>query len=132
MAKRYAPDASALLATLFDVPGAAVVDAVLGHASMSAVNYSAVISKQVRMGEDPVVAARLIDSIHLPIIAWDADLAREASDLSVLGGTHGLSLGDRASLATARRLRSAVLTADRNWRKLPELGVKIKVIRDQG
>ncbi|MBL8227882.1 MAG: type II toxin-antitoxin system VapC family toxin [Bryobacterales bacterium] len=130
MAKRYVLDASALLATLFDEPGAAVVDAALGHSSMSAVNYSEVIAKQVRMGEDPVMAARLIDSIHLPIIPWDADLAREASDLSVLAWTHGLSLGDRACLATARRLRSAVLTADRNWRKLPDLGIKIKVIRE--
>lgn len=129
MAKGFVLDASALLASLFDEPGASVTDAALGQAAMSALNYSEVIAKQVRMGENVAAAVRTLDDLSLPIIAWDADLAREASDLCSLGWTHGLSLADRACLATARKLKRTVLTADRNWRDLPKLGIEIRVIR---
>lgn len=129
MAKGFVLDSSALLASLFDEPGAAVTDAAMANAAMSALNYSEVIAKQVRMGEDLVAAIRMVDDLDLPIIPWDADLAREASDLASLGWTHGLSLGDRACLATGRRLRRTVLTAERRWRELPKLGIEIRIIR---
>jgi PIN domain nuclease of toxin-antitoxin system len=96
---------------------------------MSALNYSEVIGKLVRRGEKLEAAIRVVDDLDLPIIGWDADLAREASDLCTLAWSHGLSLGDRACLATARRLRRTVLTAEREWRHLPKLGVEIRIIR---
>ena len=129
MPKGFVLDSSALLASLFDEPGAAITDAALSQASMSAVNYTEVIAKQVRMGEQLAAAMRMVDDLNLPIIPWDVGLAREASDLNTLAWTHGLSLGDRACLATARRLGYTVLTADRDWRRLPNLGVDIQIIR---
>lgn len=129
MEKSFVLDASALLASLFDEQGAAITDAALSRAAMSALNYSEVIAKQVRKGEDLEAAIRILDDLDLPIIAWDADLAREASDLSSLAWSHGLSLGDRACLATARHLHRTVLTAERNWRHLPDLGIDIQIIR---
>ena len=129
MAKNFVLDSSALLASLFDEPGAAVTDAALAQAAMSALNYSEVIAQQVGRGEDLEAAIRIVDDLDLPIIPWDADLAREASDLSTLGWTHGLSLADRACLATARHLNRTALTAERRWRDLPDLGIDIKIIR---
>jgi PIN domain nuclease of toxin-antitoxin system len=129
MAGSFLLDSSALLASLFEEPGAAAVDAALSRAAMSAVNYSEVIAKLIRRGEKPVSAAQIVDSLDLPIVPWDFDLAREASRLSSLAWTHGLSLGDRACLATARCLRRTVLTAERDWRRLPNLGIRIQVIR---
>ncbi len=35
----------------------------------------------------------------------------------------------RACLATARRLRRTVLTAERGWRNPPNLGIGIRIIR---
>lgn len=129
MARNFVVDSSAVLASLFDEPGAAIADAALAEAVMSALNYSEVIAKQMRMGETRESAIRNVDDLNLPVIPWDADLAREASDLCPLAWTHGLSLGDRACLATARHLDRAVLTADRNWRFLPNLGIDIRIIR---
>lgn len=96
---------------------------------MSALNYSEVITKLVRVGERHKAALEVVDDLNLPIIAWDLDLAREASDLCELAWTHGLSIGDRACLATARHLKRTVLTAERGWRKLPDLGIDINFIR---
>ena len=129
MGNGFVLDSSALLASLFDEPGAAITDAALAHAAMSALNYSEVIAKQVRRGEDLEAAIRIVDDLDLPIIPWDAGLAGEASDLSPLAWTHGLSLGDRACLATARHLNRTALTAERRWRDLPDLGIAIKIIR---
>jgi PIN domain nuclease of toxin-antitoxin system len=129
MGRGYVLDASALLASLFDEPGAPIADAALDEAAMSAVNYSEVIAKQIRRGEDAKAAIRNVDNLELFIVPWDANLAREASDLAVLSWTNGLSFGDRACLATARSLKRCVLTAERGWLKLPPLGVEIRVIR---
>lgn len=129
MPEEFVFDASALLASLFDEPGAAITDAALGHAAISAVNYSEVIATQIRRGEDVEAAIRMLDDLDLPIIPWDADLARESGDLGALAWSHGLSFGDRACLATARRLRRTVLTADRDWARLPDLGIGIRIIR---
>jgi PIN domain nuclease of toxin-antitoxin system len=43
--------------------------------------------------------------------------------------THGLSLGDRPCLTTARLMRRRVLTAERKWGELPDLGIAIQMIR---
>lgn len=129
MAKGFVLDASALLASLFEEPGAAVTEAALSEAAMSAVNYSEVIAKQVRLGEDPDAAVRTLDDLDLVIVPWSQDLAREAAGMSALAWTHGLSLGDRACLATARHLKRTVLTAESRWRDLPDLGIEIRLIR---
>ncbi|MDX2150675.1 MAG: type II toxin-antitoxin system VapC family toxin [Bryobacteraceae bacterium] len=129
MAVLYVLDASALLAVLFDEPGGALTGAALEHAAISAVNYTEVAVKLMRMGASLPETIDSLNDLRLPIIPWDGTLAQEACDLSPLAWTHGLSLGDRACLATARHLRRTALTAERNWRKLPRLGVKIKFIR---
>jgi PIN domain nuclease of toxin-antitoxin system len=129
MAKGVVFDSSALLASLFEEPGGEIASAALRGAAMSAVNCSEVVARQLRNGADLGAVVRLLDGLGLEIIPWDADLAREAADLSALAWTHGLSLGDRACLATARHLRRPVLTAERNWRRLPDLGIEIRVIR---
>ena len=129
MQQSFVLDASALLAFLFKESGAPVTEGALDWSALSSLNYSEVIATQIRRGGDPKVVIRYLDGLDLPSVPWDADLAREAADLSSLSWTHGLSLGDRACLATARRLNRTALTAERGWRLLPKLGVDIKIIR---
>jgi len=122
-------DASALLAVVFEEAGCEKVIPLLDAASISAVNYSEVLAKQIQRGADLNLVVEGLRALSLETISWDADLAERAADLSPLGWTHGISFGDRACLATARRLKRTVLTAERAWRKLPKLGIDIQFIR---
>ena len=90
----------------------------LDRAAVSTVNLAEVMQRSVARG--------------LSVEGLTADL--EALGVTVLpilwSATHGLglSLGDRACLALARRLSLAALTADRVWGNL-KIEVEIQVIR---
>ena len=129
MTRRVVLDASALLAAVFEEAGCERVIPRLADAAISAVNYSEALTKQIRRGADPGRVVEGLRALGLETIAWDSDLAERSVDLSALGWTHGLSFGDRACLATARHLKLTALTAERDWRKLPKLGIDIQFIR---
>ena len=52
------------------------------------------------------------------IVDFSGDLALDAARLRPLGKQYGLSLGDRACLALAAKLKMPAVTADREWSKL--------------
>ena len=127
-------DASALLAHLRDEPGADVVaDAIASGAVISTVNLAEVFSRVADRGEDPAkLAAELTQSGLLdgaitvePFTAADAI---DAGRLRPLTRDAGLSLGDRACLALARRLDAPALTADTDWQGVAH-GVELRPIR---
>jgi PIN domain nuclease of toxin-antitoxin system len=114
-------DASALLAYLREEPGADIVaDTIADGAVMSAVNVAEVLSRSADRGADPAkLAATLAEGGLLdgavtvePFTAADAI---DAARLRPLTRDAGLSLGDRACLALARRLNSPAVTADTAW-----------------
>lgn len=127
-------DASALLAHLRDEPGADVVaEAIASGAAISTVNLAEVFSRAADRGDDPAkLAAELIQSGLLdgaitvePFTAADAI---DAARLRPLTRDAGLSLGDRACLALARRLDAPALTADTDWQGVAH-GVELHPIR---
>lgn len=125
-------DASALLAFLFDEPGA---DDVLGclerRPLLSAVNFAEVLTKLSDQGAPPAIAIdRLRASGLLSVIAvvpFDTDQAETAAALRTATRPLGLSLADRACLALALRRGAEALTADRAWLRVP--GVAVRAIR---
>ena len=111
-------DASALLAFLFEEPGADVVeDAILRGATISTVNIAEVLSKLSDRGGD---LGSLVLPEVLAIEPFTADDARVTSGLRPATRDKDVSLGDRACLALGLRLALPVLTADRAWRDLPD------------
>ena len=127
-------DASALLAHLRDEPGADVVaEAIASGAVISTVNLAEVFSRAADRGGDPAkLAAELTQSGLLdgaitvePFTAADAI---DAGRLRPLTRDAGLSLGDRACLALARRLDAPALTADTDWQGAAH-GVELRPIR---
>ena len=127
-------DASALLAYLNDEAGADVVeDGLLRGSVISAVNLAEVLSKLAEVGEDPQDVTQnlkrrgLLGGSLLVSPLGDNDAVMIAR-LHRGSKTHGLSLGDRACLGLALRLKIPALTADRAWSRL-NVAAKIEPIR---
>lgn len=121
-------DASAALAFIQNEPGGNVVNELAGKSAMSAVNLEEVSSRlyDFRLTEAQIDDAIL--SLRVILISFDVDQARIAARLRNETRFLGLSLGDRACLALARRLKLPVFTADRRWKRL-DIGVDVRLIR---
>jgi ribonuclease VapC len=121
-------DASALLAFVNREPGAEQVTAVLGEAMISAVNLCEVVTKlALRSSSSHRVLGELTES-EVEVVDFDRSLAEATGLLATSTRGIGLSLGDRACLALARRERAIAFTADKAWRKI-DLGIDIQLIR---
>ncbi|UNX55316.1 type II toxin-antitoxin system VapC family toxin [Georgenia sp. TF02-10] len=120
-------DASALLTLIFNEPGAAqVADAVASGAAVGTVNLAEAGTVLVRNGLDP----RILDAVQnkVDVEPLTAEDALVVAALYPLAQPHGLSLGDRACLALARRLEAPTLTADRAWADR-DLDLEIRLLR---
>ena len=121
-------DASALLALLFDEPGAERVMEHLETASISSVNWSEVGARLADRGADARAIMAELGETSLEIVPFARADAEAAAALRT-GTRHlGLSLGDRACLALAQRMGGPALTSDRSWAQL-DIGVPIQPIR---
>jgi PIN domain nuclease of toxin-antitoxin system len=127
-------DASALLALLKGEPGAErVAEALERGAYLSAVNLAEVLSKLADWGEDPAEAQARMAQVGLlgaavEVLPFTGKDALEVARLRAVTRACGLSFGDRACLALARRLGLPALTAERAWAEL-DLGIPVEVLR---
>ncbi len=123
-------DASAVLCLLFSEKGADKVEARLGDASISVVNYSEVLSKLVDRGLDAEEAIRDLSDLDITVLPVGQEVAEEAARLRGLSKEAGLSLGDRFCLALARSLGVPAVTTDRAWKDIARAaGVKVELVR---
>ena|SRR5438067_10065049 len=127
-------DASALLAMVYEEPGADRLESTIRRGALiSTVNWAEALSRMAERGEGvaesvPHVRAAIEALGTLQIVAFDDAQSLEVARLRVLTKPFGLSLADRACLALGRLNRLPVLTTDRAWRSL-HLSIKIEVIR---
>lgn len=128
---KYVLDSSALLAVFGNEPGAEQIWPLLEDSVISAVNFSECIAKITLASERnaPVEEARIaLNDLARHIVPFDESMAKIAGEMAAKTQQFGLSLGDRACLATAEHLDLEAVTADKVWGKL-KLPIKIKVIR---
>lgn len=129
-------DASAVLAWLRNEPGATTVDTYLSGdrrttangVVISAVNLSEVHQKLAQHGVDADRTLRQLLALGLQVEPFGTLDASAAARLWPLTRSAGLSLGDRACLALARRLDLPAVTADTAWTTL-DLDVTVIPIR---
>lgn len=123
-------DASAILAVIFDEAGAERVASHLPGALVSAVNLAEVMTKLVDLGMPPETVDAVLTGLQLTVLPFGFEHAAEAARLRKPTRDVGLSLGDRACLATAKLRKVSALTSDRAWKGLQRsTGVKIEMIR---
>lgn len=121
-------DASAVLALLFDEPGAeAVVDHITAGAVISTVNLAEVATVLVRNGRDPNTVLQPLRA-QVDVLPFTDSDAITTAELYPLASAQGLSLGDRACLALAQRLDAPAITAEHLWADL-DLNLTIITIR---
>ncbi|MCF6219639.1 MAG: type II toxin-antitoxin system VapC family toxin [Robiginitomaculum sp.] len=121
-------DSSAVLALLWKEPGAKIVAKSIGRSSISAVNASEVIAKMVDRGIDGATAERVLLTLGMNIISFDAPTSILAGQIRHTTKSLGLSLGDRSCIALGIIKKRKVLTADRAWAKI-DMGIQIELIR---
>src|SRR5947209_6693919 len=97
-------DSSALLTLLNQETGEAIVaQAIAAGAVMCSVNLAEVVTKFADAGMTEETIRGILDPLAIPAIDFDTELAYTAGMLRPITRTYGLSLGDRACLALARR-----------------------------
>ena len=131
-------DASALLALINNETGADIIESLIGNIIISSVNVTEVASKLCdivgNIKEDDqhrlqTIREMAIEPFVRSVISFDQELAYIAAGLRAQTKHKGLSLGDRACLATAIKLSLPVYTADKIWQQLNIPNLEIKVIR---
>ncbi len=123
-------DASAVLALLFEEPGAEVVRAQLRTGVIGAANLAEVLAKLSDHGLPAVEAVRTVAILGLEVAPMTEAQAGRSAELRPLTRPVGLSLGDRACLALAAELGAVALTADRSWDAVAAaVGISVQVIR---
>ena len=113
-------DASAILAMVFNEPGADKVEALLqdGAASISAVNLAEVVARLVERGFALDHVDAICAGLRIEVVPLDVATAQRSGKLRAATRALGLSLGDRCCLALAQSLNAEVVTADRPWKAL--------------
>lgn len=116
-------DSSALLALLFDEPGADRVAAVLPDAVVSAINLAETATKLQDRGLGEAAARAAVAATGVRIVPFSEDLAWIAAGLRPSTREAGLSLGERACLALAIDRGASAYTADQAWARAGVQGV---------
>jgi PIN domain nuclease of toxin-antitoxin system len=123
-------DASAVIALLLGEAGAESIAEVIDDCAIAAVNLSEVVGYFARNGAPEAAIREMFDDLHLDIVPFDAELAISAGLLLPPTRSAGLSLGDRACLALARRLGVRAVTTDRSWARIARtVGIEIEILR---
>jgi ribonuclease VapC len=124
-------DSSVILAYLLDEQGReAAEQAIAERGSISSVNLAEVMSRLTRDGAGVAESTGVLLALPITVVDLDAHLAIEAGAMIEQTKPFGLSLGDRACLALAKREQLPALTADRIWLQAgPLLGVEVRLIR---
>jgi ribonuclease VapC len=123
-------DASALLALLLGEPGGEKVRPLVSDSAITSVNLAEIVGFFARGGRPETDIRRMLRLVPFQVVDFDEELAYAAGMLLPLTRAAGLSLGDRACLALARRIGVTALTADRAWMTVgAAAGVVVQPIR---
>jgi ribonuclease VapC len=121
-------DSSAILAVLFQEPGAEKVADLLNGGLLSTVTLAEVSAVLALRGTPPDLVRSRIREMGCEVCLFEEEIAHRTGELAAQTRPYGLSLGDRACLALASAHKAIACTTDSNWKKL-HLGIEVIVIR---
>ena len=123
-------DTSALIALLKKEHGFDIIEDIIANSAISSVNFSEFVAVLTRSGIKENEINEIITDIVPEIIPFCIDTSILAGKLAFLSKDYGLSLGDRACIATGEFYKMEIYTTDKIWLKLqPNLKTTITLIR---
>jgi ribonuclease VapC len=134
LAKPVVLDSTAVLAVLFDEPGATKMLDLLPGSLLSAVNLAEIHGRLIANGHPSAQSWNRLLSLGFEVVPFSDEQARLASDLGSPGGSPGnsrsqaLSLAERACLALALERKATVYTTNRAWKNLPKAAANLDVV----
>lgn len=130
MSRSYLLDTSALLALIFDEPGADKVVEIIDESSIHAVNLAEVLRKMVAIAMPVDEVLERIEDLQLDVVETLSSLqVHEIARLTPEAKRLGLSLGDCVCLSVAESLGIVAVTAERRWADLQHRSLKLRHIR---
>ena len=117
-----------MLALLNRESGHQQVAGLLADGALSTVNLCEVAAKLRDKGLSLSSIRPDLLALGLEVIDFGESIAFRAAEMRPSTRHVGLSLGDRACLATAATLGAIAVTSDRTWGRL-NLGVKVRIVR---
>lgn len=121
-------DASCVLALIRREPGCEVLASLLPGSRISTVNIAEVAGRLADLGLESARIREIVVELDLTEEPFGLEDALAAGGMRTATRALGLSLGDRACLALARRLGAPAYTADRAWRDI-DVGVEVILVR---
>ena len=125
---KWVVDASAILAAIQDESGGEYVKQHIDRCVISSVNWSEVIQKLSKLGSEIDKIDAYLKALGLSVIDFTEEDGKLCASLWPNCKSLGLSLADRACIATGLRLKTKIITADRVWNEL-EISSQIYLIR---
>lgn len=115
---------------LREEPGGERIEQLIRSSAVTTVNLGEVVGFYARRGAAEEDIRDRVGELPVAWVPLDEELAYAAGMMLPLTIIAGLSFGDRACLALARRLGAKAITADRAWSRIAAaVGVEIEVIR---
>ncbi len=121
-------DTSVVMAVLLGESGKETATRLASGSVISSVNFAEVVAKCMERSVPEDLAIDYIRYGGIEVVDFDGEMAAVAGQLWAKAPRGMLSLGDRACIATAIRLKTTAVTADRVWTAL-DLGCKVELIR---
>jgi PIN domain nuclease of toxin-antitoxin system len=116
--KKTLLDTSAIIALLRKEPGYEILEDLIANSSISSVNLSELVAVLARSGITETEIDEIITDLVPEIIPFSENLAIQAGKLTNQTKGLGLSLGDRACIATGIHHNMTIYTTDKIWQEL--------------
>lgn len=124
----YVLDASAVLAFLYQEPGADDIATRINGSLISSVNLSEVLQKAKAEGFDLDEVASLLRAMVDGVVPFDDAMAVDTALLWERTRAAGLSLADRACLALTSATGGVAVTTDAAWGTVEIVGADVHVV----
>jgi len=134
LAKPVVFDSTAILAILFDEPGAEKLIGLLQQGLLSSVSLAEIYSRLLLAGRPAAPAWDRVLSMGFEVVHFSSEHARLAGGLMQIGGlprktrSQTLSLAERACLALAIERDATVYTTNHAWKNLPGIASSLDIV----